>query len=205
MPLSFAPPLRPQHFDLLAQPLEFRVDGPRPCHDYNVPAAVGPRNQGPNQFPQAPLDAIPNDGVTQLAAHGEADPRPAKSIIAYEQGQVLGRHTTTRSQGPVEIRRPQEPGAPIHRRAAEGLASAAACGRGKLAASLAATGLDHLDAAGRRHTRAKAVDLHALTLLGLMGPLDVRSLLCAEHGTAGPLRRVAGRGARSVRKFVLHG
>ena len=83
-PPSPSPPLRPQHFYLLAQPCKFRIYGTRPRHDYNVPAARSPRQQGPDQLAQAPLDSIPDYGVAQLPADGQADPGPASLIIAYE-------------------------------------------------------------------------------------------------------------------------
>jgi len=70
---------------------KFRVDGTSPCHDYNVTAALCPRQQWADQLAQTPLDSIPNHGVAQLPADGQADPGPANLIIAYEQGEVLGR------------------------------------------------------------------------------------------------------------------
>jgi len=37
-----------------------------------------------NRLAQAPFDSIPDHGVAQLPADGQADPGPAKIIIAYE-------------------------------------------------------------------------------------------------------------------------
>jgi hypothetical protein len=37
-----------------------------------------------DQFPQAPLDSIPDHGVAEFPADGQTDARPANIIIAYE-------------------------------------------------------------------------------------------------------------------------
>jgi len=63
---------------------KFRVDGTSPCHDYNVTTALCPRQQRPHQFAQAPLDSISDHGIPEFPTDGQADPRPAKPIIAYE-------------------------------------------------------------------------------------------------------------------------
>src|SRR5438552_15681038 len=97
MPPSLSPALRPQHFYLLAEPCEFGIAGPRPCHAYNVAAARCPRHQGPDQLAQPPLDSIPHDGVAQLPTDGQADPRPTNNITAYERRQVLGGASPTRA------------------------------------------------------------------------------------------------------------
>jgi len=113
MPPSLPPALRPQHFYLLPQPREFGIAGARPCHDYNVAAARCPCHQGPDQLAQPPLDSIPDDGVAKLPADGQADPRPAKLIIAYEDGQVLGSRSPAGSQRPIEVGRAQQPFGPL--------------------------------------------------------------------------------------------
>jgi len=113
MPPSLSPALRPQHFYLLAEPCEFGIAGPRPCHDYNVAAARCPRHQGPDQLAQPPLDSIPHDGVAQLPTDGQADPRPANNIIAYEHRQVLGGGSPTGAQGAIKVGRAQQPRVPL--------------------------------------------------------------------------------------------
>jgi len=70
---------------------KFRVDGTSPCHDYNVTAALCPRQQRPHQFAQAPLDSISGHSVAEFPTDSQADAEPANLIIAYEQGEVLGR------------------------------------------------------------------------------------------------------------------
>jgi len=103
MPPSLPPALRPQHFYLLAQPREFGIAGPRPCHDYNVAAALCPCHQGSDQLAQPPLDSIPDDGIAELPADGQADPRPAKLIIAYEHGQVRRGGSPAGAQRTIEV------------------------------------------------------------------------------------------------------
>ena len=115
MPPSLPPALRPQHFNLLAQPRKVGVAGPRPCHDYNVAAARCPCHQGSDQLAQPALDSIPDDGVPQLAADGQADPRPAQLIIAYEHREVVGSGSPAGAQRPIEVGRAEEPGMALQR------------------------------------------------------------------------------------------
>src|SRR3984893_3641092 len=170
-PPSSPPPLRPQHFHLLAQPRKFRVDSPRPCHDYNVPAARCPLQQRPDELTQAPLDSVADHGVSQLPADGQADSGSTKLIIAYEEGKVVGGGPATGAQGAVEVGRTDQPRLSLHPAPEGGLPVAPAGGWRQATAAFETAGLDHLDAAGGRHPGAEAMDLDPLALLRLMGTL----------------------------------